>query len=537
MKRGSAQRLGHGKVFKVPAGIRTQELRKLEFKDVPISNDDPSDNLLHTGNLPAWPPPPGKDGPMKEPGTPGPDFTGGYPTRTAYEATIQPVMAPAAMDLVMLLRHRQPPLRDSGFSYLELGCGRGVTLIALAAACPESRFLGIDFMPEHIAWAQRLAREAGIANIAFEDADFATLARRDPPPERFDYATLHGVYTWVSPDNRANVIRILDRWLSPGAAVYVGCNAMPGWAAGLPIRRIFRDLLGAGVPSPEHVDAARAAVELWLARPGMEAVKALWKRLATLPNAYLLHEFGGAHGGAVWSIELIEGMAAARLDHVGAASLMENFDELHFDDATREFLLGAGAAGFGTTARDLVTGRSFLMEIFSRGAPALTEVQSSAALSRLQIEAVEPVLSAEKAAISQGTYRGLDDAVADRLAALLKSGPRPMGEVAAASGLEPTDGLQALLVMLASGRARIVRPDAVAAAARQAAERFNAVARRRHDQGAPLPCMVSPRLGTGVPVGDEEREAALGRGKKEDRLALRRLGIKTVSPGRARKTG
>ena len=432
----------------------------------------------------------------------------------------------------MLVRHRQPPLRNSGFSYLELGCGRGVTLIALAAACPEGRFLGIDFMPEHIAWARRLAREADIGNVQFEECDFATLARRDPPSERFDYAALHGVYTWISPDNRANVIRILDRWLSPGAAVYVGCNAMPGWAAGVPIRRIFRDLLGAGVPAPEHVDAARKAVELWLARTGLESVKALWKRLATLPNAYLLHEFGGAHGSAVWSNELIEDMAAARLDHVGAASLMENFDELHFDDATREFLLDAAAAGFGTTARDLMTGRGFLMEIFSRGAPALTAAQSNNALGELRIEAVEPLLSAEKAAIPQGTHRGLDETVAETLAALLKSAPRPMSEVAAASGLEPPHGLDALLIMLASGTARIVRPDAVTAAAREAAERFNAVARRRHGEGAPLPCMVSPRLGTGVPVNEQEREAASGHGKQEHRQALERLGIHTVSaPG------
>ena len=35
---------------------------------------------------------------MMLPATQGLDFTGGYPTRTAYEVTIQPVMAPGAMD-------------------------------------------------------------------------------------------------------------------------------------------------------------------------------------------------------------------------------------------------------------------------------------------------------------------------------------------------------------------------------------------------------------------------------------------------------
>jgi Putative methyltransferase len=36
---------------------------------------------------------------------------------------------------------------SQGFDFLELGCGFGSTLLALAAANPRSRFTGIDFMP------------------------------------------------------------------------------------------------------------------------------------------------------------------------------------------------------------------------------------------------------------------------------------------------------------------------------------------------------------------------------------------------------
>src|SRR5204862_5802417 len=63
----------------------------------------------------------------------------------------------------------------------------------------------------------------------------------------FDFITLHGVYSWISPELRQSIVRFITRRLKPGGIVYVGYNAMPGWTRGLAVQRLLRDL-GTQVP-------------------------------------------------------------------------------------------------------------------------------------------------------------------------------------------------------------------------------------------------------------------------------------------------
>ncbi len=66
-------------------------------------------------------------------------------------------LSPARLRLVAALNGLVPP-PDADFDYCELGCAHGDTLAALAAAYPESRFLGVDLSAAHVASAKRLAR-------------------------------------------------------------------------------------------------------------------------------------------------------------------------------------------------------------------------------------------------------------------------------------------------------------------------------------------------------------------------------------------
>jgi len=455
----------------------------------------------------------------------------GYPTDVGYAATLQGEVAPDAIDLAMLACGRQPPLRAPGFRYVELGCGRGVTLAALAAAYPEAEFLGVDFMPEHIAWARQLAREAGLANVTFEEADFGALASEGPVRGRFDYVALHGVYAWISAENRARVVNILNQWVEPGGAVYVGCNAMPKWAAALPIRRIFRDVLGSGTTSVADVNSARRAVELWLDHASSPAAQAIWDRLRPLSDDYLLHELNAVHGGALWSAELAEDLAGAKLDRVGSVSLAENFDELWLDDQSRQFLEQAQSAGFGNTARDLVAGRGFISDIFSRGAPKLNSRATVAMLNRFRVEVVTPVLTAEKANIPKKPRRALSTSIRETIEALLRSTPLSVGELIKKSDLAPHQTAHAILILIAAGGARTMRPESLADQAMASCARFNAASRERYRQNRALPGVASPLLGRGVPLTSQEQEAIFEKRDPELRCALQRIGIDWDDPG------
>lgn len=60
---------------------------------------------------------------------------------------------------------------EAGIDVLDIGCGRGRALLALAEAYPRSRFTGYDLSATALAEARRRAEEAGLENLRFEERD------------------------------------------------------------------------------------------------------------------------------------------------------------------------------------------------------------------------------------------------------------------------------------------------------------------------------------------------------------------------------
>lgn len=74
---------------------------------------------------------------------------------------------------------------DGGIDVLDVGCGRGRALMAMAERFPRSRFTGFDFSPEAVDNANAEARRRGLENIRFEQQDAAAI----DPALRFDLVT------------------------------------------------------------------------------------------------------------------------------------------------------------------------------------------------------------------------------------------------------------------------------------------------------------------------------------------------------------
>jgi 2-polyprenyl-3-methyl-5-hydroxy-6-metoxy-1,4-benzoquinol methylase len=75
-----------------------------------------------------------------------------------------------------------PGLREKleiGIDVLDVGCGRGRAMVALAKAYPRSLFTGYDFSEEGIEGARREAAEAGVTNIRFEVRDAANIGETE----------------------------------------------------------------------------------------------------------------------------------------------------------------------------------------------------------------------------------------------------------------------------------------------------------------------------------------------------------------------
>jgi hypothetical protein len=85
--------------------------------------------------------------------------------------------------IVALVPGLEEDLRG-GISVLDVGCGSGRALVALARAHPRSRFTGHDLSGQAIRAARALAAEQGLANVEFEVRDAAA-----PGDERYELVT------------------------------------------------------------------------------------------------------------------------------------------------------------------------------------------------------------------------------------------------------------------------------------------------------------------------------------------------------------
>lgn len=82
--------------------------------------------------------------------------------RTGYRTHLVSDWLPALDGVVERLR--------AGARVVDVGCGHGASTIIMAAAFPNSEFVGIDYHADSVATARRRARERGVDNLRFEVA-------------------------------------------------------------------------------------------------------------------------------------------------------------------------------------------------------------------------------------------------------------------------------------------------------------------------------------------------------------------------------
>ena len=146
-------------------------------------------------------------------------WSDGYNADTEYTSHFFAELAPPLLDLAALTAGVMPPEREGGrFRYCELGCGNGMSTAILAASHPNAEFVGIDFMPVHVANARRAAKRGGLKNARFLELSFADACREDLGS--FDYIVAHGLLSWVPPQGRAELLHDIE--LALGAVQVAG---------------------------------------------------------------------------------------------------------------------------------------------------------------------------------------------------------------------------------------------------------------------------------------------------------------------------
>lgn len=415
-------------------------------------------------------------------------WSDGYVTEIDYTYGAYREMSPAAIRFAMLNAGQMPPALDGAYRYCELGFGQGVGLNLLAAANPQAQFHGTDFNPSQVVGAQHLARRADLPNVHFHDDSFeAFAARTDLPP--FDVVALHGIYSWVSPANRAQIVRFLDRCLKPGGVVYISYNSLPGWAPMQPLQWLMNLLQDrqtpAGLPVTQRISSVMDTLgQLAQLDAGYckvnPSLRDFLGKIRTEPPSYLAHEYFNREWHPLHFMTVAEELSAARLGFAGSADVGQLVDGLHLPREAREWLMKTAPqdALLREQLRDYLTPARFRKDLFVRGLRPLSRQQQALALRDTPLVLVRPraacaleiTTASGRSQLAPQLYGPLLDALADR--------PLTLGELCELPVLRQrtlAQALPAIRALVSVGHAAAGLPGPRPATGDEAARRLNSL--------------------------------------------------------------
>lgn len=301
------------------------------------------------------------------------DWTSGYVAGIDYTFDFHRQLTPALLGFAATAQGLRHGLDGDGLTYCELGCGQGFSANLLAAANPHIQFHAMDFSPSHIAGARELAQEAALENMHFHERSFENFGETSGLPAGFDIIALHGVYSWVSEENRQHILRFIADRLKPGGLVYVSSNAQPGWAAAVPLRRILaaRAEQGRG-PLEERISEAMDFARRLAAAGGgyfgkNPSVTARLDHMASMPENYVAHEYFNKDWTPFLFEDLAAELGAAKLSFAGSVSLLDNLDCVRFTPQQRALLESESDPVRREGLRDVLLNEHFRTDIFVKG--------------------------------------------------------------------------------------------------------------------------------------------------------------------------
>ncbi len=446
------------------------------------------------------------------------DWNHGYFAEGSYASYFHRELVPGWLDLAALIRGHAPPRRREGapFHYLDLGTGMGYGLCLIAAAHPEGRFVGVDFLPEHIAHGRWLAGELGLANVRFVEADFLSL-RRDGTPlagtdgaeGSFDYVVAHGIATWVSAEVRQALLAVASAQLNSGGIFFCSYNTQPGWLSRTPFQALLQLERERCDPSAPRRAIERAAEQLSALLGSAEEPSVLAQALPTLgpelkriganPDlAYLCGEYLSAHWQPLYVGEVHSLCAAHKFSHLGSATLSELF-EVFLPDRLRTVLGAEANPRIREALFDLAINQSFRRDLFVKGRLELSGPLRQQALAAVRLRRLQAAGGPHEDYVfltSSGEFQA-DPALCRALEDLLTAGPCELGQLGQALAIDPETLLPCVAILLQEGRVGLDRGEA-GVVARAPAQRANAALRRLIADRCSYNHLVAPASGGAV---------------------------------------
>ncbi len=316
------------------------------------------------------------------------DWTAGYVADIGYTFGYYAELNPLRVKLAFL---------NAGLHYpeigtaCELGFGQGVST-NIHAAASVTAWYGTDFNPAQADFAQELSDVSG-ANAKLYDESFADFANRDDLPD-FDYIGLHGIWSWISDENRRVIVDFIRRKLKVGGVLYISYNTQPGWAAMVPMRDLLTehsDVMGrSGMGIVNRIDEALVYVDKLIAtNPSyLRANPHITERINKIKEQnrnYIAHEYFNKDWLPMPFSKMAEWLASTKVQFACSAHYLEHIDTINLTVEQQALMQETPDAMFRQTVRDFMVNQQFRKDYWVKGARVLTPLQRAEKLREQKI--------------------------------------------------------------------------------------------------------------------------------------------------------
>ena len=452
------------------------------------------------------------------------DWTSGYVADIGYTFGYYQELNPLRVKLAFLNAGLACPEFGSA---CELGFGQGLSA-NIHAAATLTQWSGTDFNPAQAAFADELASICGSGAKLFDDA-FADFCQRNDLPD-FDYIGIHGIWSWISDENRAVIVEFIRKKLKVGGVLYISYNTMPGWAAFAPMRHLMTehaDVIGAeGAGIVSRINGALDFSERLLAtNPAYARANALIgdriNKIKGQSRHYLAHEYFNRDWHPMHFATMADWLEPAKLGYACSAHYLDHIDAVNLTADQQTFLKEIPDTMFRESTRDFVVNQQFRRDYWVKGVRKLNPLEQAEGLRAQKIVLCthRPDVSLKvngslgEATLSDTIYNPILDALADHKPRTLQQ----LEQALLAKGVTFAQLLQAILVLTGAGHLAPVQDDVPTQRARKHTDRLNARLIEKARGAGDIGYLASPVTGGGFTAGRFQQLflLAISQGKKQ----------------------
>lgn len=306
-------------------------------------------------------------------------WSSGYVSEVDYTYGYYAELNPNRIKLAFLNAGIAPPNITTA---CELGFGQGLS-VNMHAAGSMCKWFGTDINPAQVGFAKEMAIDSRL-DVQLFDESFEEFAARDLP--EFDYIGLHGIWSWISNENREIITKFIKKRLKIGGVVYISYNTLPGWSSFAPMRHLMslhvEKVGNLGLGLIDRIENSLNFSEKLLETNPIYAqanpsIAGRLKSIKSQDKKYLAHEYFNRDWHPMHFEAVAKCMESAKLTFACSADYLDFVDGLNFTAEQQKLLNEVNEPNFKQTVRDYIVNQQFRKDYWVKGARKLSLIEQT----------------------------------------------------------------------------------------------------------------------------------------------------------------